>query len=111
MLRQISDTEASILLRTLDVGANEPIPASLLAQVSSLKVTATCGCGCPTIWFGPDGRATNGHLIAEAYAPGSEGNITIIVWSIADSVVGLEFVHADDGHLPDPSSVKGYSSS
>ena len=109
MLRQISDSEAAVLRRALEVGASEEVAPSIFASIASLRVTAGCKCGCATIWFGPKGDATVGHMLADARATSNEQEIEVIVWSIDNAIVGLELVgFGDPASLPDPVSVRSY---
>ena len=109
MSRQISTAEASVLERTLAVGATGHIAPGMLAAIHTLQVTATCSCGCATVWFGPDGDAANGHQLADALATSDGQNISVLVWAIADEIVGLELVGVGAVPLPDPASVRSYS--
>ena len=108
MSRPISKPEAMVLERVLEVGAFAPVPSALRSTIPSLQVTATCKCGCATIWFGPDRDAALGHKLAEALATADGQVVTVMVWSQADSIVGLEFVGVGQVPLPKPLSVRGY---
>jgi hypothetical protein len=109
MSRPISMQEAALLERVLAVGANEPISPALVAAIPSLQVTATCKCGCATVWFGPDGEATLGHNLAEVVATAGGRSVSVIAWSQGDALVGLEVVgHEGPAGLPNPLTVKGY---
>jgi hypothetical protein len=81
VLRHISLEEAEILRRTLEVGATEAISAELYASISKLPITAVCECGCKTVWFGPNGAAATGNILAEGFAVQGGQPLEIIVWS------------------------------
>jgi hypothetical protein len=108
MSRPISQQEAKLLERVLAVGAHEPPFHGAVASIPTLKVTATCKCGCSTIWFGPDGDATIGHNLAEALATLGGETVTLIVWSQGEAVVGLEILGQERTGLPSPLSVRSY---
>jgi len=108
MYRSISSQEAMVLERTLAVGATAQVSSATVASVRNLRVTASCKCGCATIWFGPDGDSANGRKIADARATSEGQDIEVLVWSIDDAIVGLEFVGPTPAALPDPASVRGY---
>lgn len=94
--------------RALAVGATELMSQETVAGVSGLSVTATCKCGCATVWFSPSGDSANGRRLADARATSEGQDIDVIVWAIGDAVVGLEFVGARPAALPDTVSVRGY---
>jgi hypothetical protein len=108
MSRQISPQEALLVERVLTVGASAPPNSAVLASIPALRVTATCRCGCSTLWFGPDGEATVGHNLAECLASISDETVAVIVWSHGDVIVGLEIVGHEQAGLPAPFSVRGY---
>ena len=108
MHRSISVQEAKILERALAVGAKERIASQTAASISSLCVTASCKCGCATVWFGPTGDSANGRILADARATSDDQDVDVLVWAIDDTLVGLEFVGGHLASLPDPASVRGY---
>ncbi|MEF3082171.1 hypothetical protein V3391_08080 [Luteimonas sp. SMYT11W] len=108
MSRPISHQEAKLVARVLAVGAKVPPGPALIASIPALSVTATCRCGCATIWFGPDGDATVGHLLAEAPASIDGASVAVIVWSQGDAIAGLEIIGYEASGLPGPLSVTGY---
>ena len=106
MLRPISNLEAAIIVRALEVAPKTERAADLVASVSSLYVTALCKCGCSTVWFGPDGDASNGKIVAEALATADVDNIEVIVWERHGSIVGLELVGPGATPLPVLDSIR-----
>ena len=108
MSRQISQQEAMLLERVLAVGANEPPFPGAVASIPALQVTATCKCGCSTVWFGPDGDATVGRNLAEALASVGDEAVAVIVWSQGEAIVGLEIIGHGQTALPNPLSVRSY---
>jgi len=107
--RPISKSEAAVLKRALEVGASEEISPGILASIAALRVTAGCKCGCATVWFGPDGDATVGHMLADALATSNGQEIQVIVWSQGNAIVGLELVgFGTPALLPDAAFVRGY---
>jgi hypothetical protein len=110
MPRPISKQEIALIERVLSIGANEPISPALIAAVPSLQVTATCNCGCATVWFGPDGNATVAHNLAEVAASADGCPVTVIAWSQGDAIVGLEIVGYEEqpAGLPNPLTVRRY---
>ena len=107
MSRPITNAEAAIVERALQVAPTPDLSADLIASVRSLQVTATCRCGCATVWFGPDGAASTGKIVADVRATAGGEDIDVIVWSDQGAIVGLEFVGVGVVPLPDPSSVRG----
>lgn len=99
-----------VLESAVAVGATRSVAPAVIASIRNLRVTANCQCGCATIWFGPEGDAANGQILADARAMSGGKNIGIIVWAIDDAIVGLEFVGPTSAVLPDPSTVQGYGS-
>lgn len=95
--------------RALAVGALSPVSAAALASIHSLQVTATCKCGCATIWFGPDGDATTGQILAEAPALVGNQKVTVIVWAQNGVIAGLELAGAGQVSLPNPLTIRSYS--
>ena len=108
MHRSISTQEAQILERALEVGATEPIAPATVASIKDLCVTATCKCGCATVWFSPSGASANGRPLADARATSDGQDIDVLVWAINEAIVGLEFLGAHPTALPDPASVRRY---
>ena len=109
MSRKISQQEAMLLERVLAAGANEPLFKGAVASIPTLQVTATCKCGCSTVWFGPDGDATVGHNLAEALASIGDKTVAVIVWSQGKAIAGLEIIGHEQTGLPNPLSVRSYS--
>lgn len=109
MSRPISKSEALVLERALAVGALTPISQEVLASIHSLQVTATCKCGCATVWFGPDGDATIGQTLAEAVALSDRQKIAVIVWAQNGAIAGLELVGYGKMPLPNPLTIRSYS--
>ena len=105
MSRPISQPEAAVVERSLKVAPRGEISSELLASVQSLYVTATCDCGCATVWFGPDGDASNGKIIADARATADGSDIDVIVWFSAGAIVGLELVGVGAVPLPIAASI------
>src|SRR5690349_7533240 len=108
MSRPISKSEALVLQRVLAVGAMAPVSPEVLASIQSLQITATCKCGCATVWFGPDGDATIGQKLAEAVALSDGQQIAVIVWAQNNAIAGLELVGYGQIPLPNPLSIRGY---
>ncbi|RYF30871.1 MAG: hypothetical protein EOO23_04095 [Comamonadaceae bacterium] len=108
MSRPITNVEAAIVERALQVALKSDVSANVIASVRYLQVTATCLCGCATVWFGPDGNASSGKIVADARATAGGEDIDVIVWSDQGAIVGLEFVGVGVVPLPDPSSVRGH---
>lgn len=109
MTRQISPLEASVLERALRVGAVTQVTPEMFAAIPSLHVTANCKCGCATIWFGPEGDASCGRMLADALATSGGQNVQVMVWAIENAIVGMELVGSGPVALPDASSVRSYS--
>lgn len=109
MTRKISSSEAGVLERALKVGAVTDITPAMLAAIPFLHVTANCKCGCATVWFGPEGDASCGRMLADALATSGSNEVQILVWGTADAIVGLELVGTGPVTLPDASSVRSYS--
>ena len=109
VLRHISLEEAEILRRTLEVGATEAIPAEPYASISKLPITAACECGCKTVWFGPNGAAATGNILAVGFAVQGGQPLEIIVWSEQEAIAGLEFVFPEPSkmQLPSPGEISG----
>jgi hypothetical protein len=110
-LRCISKEEAAVLKRTLEIGASEEIALELFASIENLHVTATCSCGCKTVWFGPKGEASTGKILAEAKCNSGGSSIDIIVWLDQGAIVGLEFVCYELGtmELPSPGEIRSHA--
>ena len=106
MLRPISNLEAAIIVRALQIAPTTEKSEDLIASVSSLSVTALCKCGCSTVWFGPDGDGSNGRIVADALATSAGDNIGVIVWESHGSIVGLELVGPGATPLPALDSVR-----
>jgi hypothetical protein len=107
-IRPISPSEAAVLERALQVGALPSPSEAALASISDLRVTASCKCGCATVWFGPKGDAANGTMAAETCGTWADQTVGVIVWVDDDQIVGLEVVGAGAVGLPDPASVRPY---
>jgi hypothetical protein len=106
MTRPISAAEAMVLENALQVGPLGTLSPEAVSAIRGLCVTASCKCGCATVWFGPKGDATLGIKVAEACGTWSGGSVDIIVWSADGQIVGLELVGAGPVGLPDPASVR-----
>jgi hypothetical protein len=106
MSRPISQVEAAVVARALQVAPCGEVPALLIESVQSLHVTATCDCGCATVWFGPEGAGSTGKIIADARATAEGENIDVIVWSSAEAIVGLELVGVGAVPLPAVDSIR-----
>ena len=57
-------------------------------------MTATCKCGCAPVWFGPNGDAANGTIVAEVCGTWNGETIDVIVWFTDGQIVGIEVVGA-----------------
>jgi len=107
-IRPISFDEVAVLKRVLQVGCSPEPSEAVLASISDLQVTASCECGCATVWFGLKGDAENGAMAAEVCGTWRDQTIGLIVWMDDDQIVGLELVGAGAVGLPDPASVRPY---
>jgi hypothetical protein len=108
MTRPISKDEVAVLQRTLRVGLVSALSPGAIETVGQLRVTATCKCGCATVWFGPDGDAASGIKAAEACATWNGESIDVIVWAIEGQIVGLEVAGPGEPGLPEPASVRRF---
>jgi hypothetical protein len=106
VIRPISSVEATVLENVLRVGAGGALSPETVASIGRLAVTATCKCGCATVWFGPKGDATNGSIAAEACGTWNGVTIDIIAWCVEEQIVGLELVGPGAVGLPEPASVR-----
>ena len=108
MTRPISTAEAMVLESALQVGPIGTLSREAVSAIRGLCVTASCKCGCATVWFGPQGDADAalGTKVAEACGTWNGGSVDIIVWSADGQVVGLELIGAGPVGLPDPMSVR-----
>ena len=105
-IRPISLDEVAVLERALQVGCSPGPSEAVLASITDLRVTASCECGCATVWFGPKGDAAKGVRAADVCGTWSDQTIEVIVWVDDDQIVGLELVGAGAVGLPDPASVR-----
>ena len=108
MSRPISKTEAQVVERILEVAATQEVPAEVLASLSSLRVTATCKCGCGTLWFGPDGDASTGSILADGRGTANGRDMDLIVWFSHGAIVGLELVGHEACSLPELGSIRAH---
>jgi hypothetical protein len=108
MSRPISITEAAIVERALQVAPSKEISPEIFASIQGLMVTATCDCGCATVWFGPDGDASIGRIWADARATAAGEGIDLIIWGSDEAIVGLELVGVGKTPLPKVESVRGH---
>jgi hypothetical protein len=108
MTRPISKDEVAVLKRTLRVGLVGALSPGTIETVGQLRVTATCKCGCATVWFGPDGDAASGIKAAEACATRNGETIDVIVWAIEGQIVGLEVAGPGEPGLPKPATVRPF---
>lgn len=106
MTRPITANEAVVLEHALRVGAVSMLSPEAMSSVRDLRVTASCKCGCATVWFGPHGDAARGIKAAEACGTWNRHTIHVIVWSADGQIVGLEVVGAGTVGLPDPASLR-----
>jgi hypothetical protein len=106
MSRPISPLEALVVERALQVAPTRDASASLVATIQSLQVTANCNCGCATVWFGPDGDASGGKIVADARATSGDQDIDVIVWASQGAIVGLELVGVGAVPLPAVDSIR-----
>jgi hypothetical protein len=111
-LRPISSEEAAIVRRTLEVAAVLPVSQEVLNSIDALQVTALCSCGCRTVWFGPEGEASIGRILADGWFQTAGGSVGVIVWLDREIIVGLELVYFDGDPtvLPNPEDIRGYGS-
>ena len=106
MSRLISKTEVQVIERVLKVAPTQEIPAEALASLRSLQVTATCKCGCGTLWFGPDGDGSTGSILADGRGTADGRDMDLIVWFNQGAIVGLELVGHDARSLPELGSIR-----
>ena len=106
MSRPISQLEAAVVVRALQVAPCGEAPMPFIESVQSLHVTATCDCGCATVWFGPEGAGSSGTIVADARATADGSDIDVIVWSSAEAIVGLELVGVGAVPLPAVDSIR-----
>ena len=112
MLRAILTSEISLIERAISVAPTNRAATASLTALDTLQVTAYCGCGCGTVWFGPDGNRSNGHLLADAIATSNGEHVQLLVWgSEAGEIIGLEVVGfgLDPAPLPKLDSVHAYA--
>ena len=108
MSRPISETEAAVVERALRVAPTSALTLDVFASIRSLQVTATCKCGCATLWFGPDGDASTGAILADARGTSDGRDMDLIVWFSEGAIVGLELVGVDATSLPTIESIRGH---
>ena len=89
--RPISDDEAAVVERMLEVAATEPSAPGLLAQVRGLQVVDGCGCGCASVDF----RASTGgeawRIVADASGTSLDGEpLGLLLWAVGGELAGLE---------------------
>ena len=109
MLRSILASEISLIERAISVAPTDRAATAKLEALGNLQVTAYCDCGCGTVWFGPDGNASNGPLLADAVATSDGEFVQLLVWgSESGEIIGLEVVgfRADPVLLPELESVR-----
>jgi hypothetical protein len=78
-LRPIASQEAAIIRRALEVAAVLPVSQAVLNNIDGLQVTALCSCGCRTVWFGPEGEASTGRILAEGWFPTAGANAGLLL--------------------------------
>ena len=80
------------MLTTLVEGADDP---ALLAQLADVRVSGTCGCGCPTISFSGFNEPGGIEVAADAAVDGASGAILLFV-SSTGQLVSLEYAWVTD---------------
>jgi len=106
MSRLISKTEAAVVERALQVAPTKGVAPEVFASVASLHVTAICKCGCGTLWFGSDGDASTGIILADARGTADGRDMDLIVWFNQGSIVGLELIGVNALSLPQITSIR-----
>lgn len=92
--------------RVLQVAPTREVPDEVLASLASLRVTGTCKCGCGTLWFGPEGEASAGSILADGRGTADGRDMDLIVWFDQGAIVGLELVGDDARSMPDIDSIR-----
>src|SRR4051812_40397353 len=100
MHRKISPSEIAVLECVLRVGATAPVPPEVREGICALTVSASCKCGCGTIWFGPKGDAATGEKIGWAVGGFGEKIVELIAWWNGRQLLGLEVVGPPGESLP-----------
>jgi len=111
-VRPISDAEAAVVERVLDVAAVTDDAPALRTQVRSLQVISRCGCGCATIGFKHLTEGDRpGRMVADASGKAPDGDVVgIIVWAFGPDLAELEIYNYSEraARLPALTSIRGW---
>jgi hypothetical protein len=109
--RPISDAEAAVVQRALEVAGTENATPSLAEQISQLRVVGRCGCGCASVDFRNPMHGQRAVIVADAVASMPDGeDIGLFVWALDGQLSSLEVYSYSDhpASLPVPESISCY---
>ena len=110
MKRPITEAEAAVVRRALEVALTADVAPSLTSTISGLVVVGGCDCGCPSVDFAYPSERVSKHVIADGVGLSSDGSqVGVIVWDTPTHITGLEVYGMEDPHpraLPAPQSVR-----
>lgn len=110
--RPVSDLEAGVIARALQVASVAGISQDLVADVPKLEVVCQCDCGCGSVGFVGDGEEARLNVTRIADAEGKTANgqyVGVLVWGTRSQVTSLELYNGPgDGSLPLPSTLKRF---
>jgi hypothetical protein len=89
MPRPIRPDEVAVIRRLLQVGADSPVPAALLASVAGLVVHSACDCGCDSLLFASD-RCLGEPIAIGVARMRSGAHVELWLWVHEGSITYLE---------------------
>jgi hypothetical protein len=95
--RPISDGEAAVVQRALEVAGTEDATPGLVEQISQLRVVGRCGCGCASVDFRNPMQGQKAVIVADAVASSPNGeDVGLLVWALDGHLSGLEVYSYSD---------------
>ena len=101
--RNISDAEAAVVERALEVSPTDDSASKLHSMVRSLQIISRCKCGCASIDFCSAMPGQVSRIVAEAAGIGPAGeDLGLIVWALDGTLSSLEVYSYSEHPAPLP---------
>ncbi|MCE9595591.1 MAG: hypothetical protein K8S98_15495 [Planctomycetes bacterium] len=110
--RSIRPEEAEVVRTVLTRAPRQPVDASVIEAIASLRVVGGCRCGCASIDFERKWTTRHGQVADGIGKTASGGQVGVILWGRRDAISSLEIYDLGAGQsdlrLPVPETIRPY---
>lgn len=102
-VRNISDAEAAVIERALEIAATDERGRELISLVRSLQIVSRCQCGCASVDFCVTEPDQVAEIVADAVGKSPSGeDLGLIVWTQGGKLSSLEVYSYSETPAPLP---------